>query len=339
MTSTERALVARAIDHRRPLLQSGTTSAVRLLNGFLEGLPSLALDLYGHTLVIHDHTPGGNETLARSALDVVCEVMPDVRAAVWKVRQMPPSEEAKNGRLILGTPKDVTRRIREWGVDYAVDLMLNHDASFYLDTRAVREWAKTSLRGKRVLNTFAYTGSLGVAAQAGGAKVVQTDLNRRFLNVAKDSCSLNGLPIERRDFITGDFFAVTSRLKREATLFDAVFLDPPFFSATRGGRVDTAREMTRLVNKVRPLVADGGELVVVNNALYLSGEEFLAALRALESDGYVALERLVPVPSDTAGYDTTRVGAPPVCPRPFNHSTKIAVLRVRRRDGSSAPRG
>lgn len=38
-----------------------------------------------------------------------------------------------------------------------------------------------------MLNTFAYTGSLGVAACAGGTRrVVQVDLNRRFLDLARD---------------------------------------------------------------------------------------------------------------------------------------------------------
>ncbi|MCK7505726.1 MAG: class I SAM-dependent methyltransferase [Desulfobacterales bacterium] len=37
------------------------------------------------------------------------------------------------------------------------------------------------MRGRSVLNTFAYTGSLGVAAMAGGAvRVTQTDRNRQF---------------------------------------------------------------------------------------------------------------------------------------------------------------
>ena len=89
--------------------------------------------------------------------------------------------------------KAVDRKIRENDTWYAIDPMINRDASLYLDTRNVRLWARQNLRDKSVLNTFAYTGSLGVAALAGGAsRVVQLDLNRQFLNVAKDSYTLNG---------------------------------------------------------------------------------------------------------------------------------------------------
>lgn len=97
-------------------------------------------------------------------------------------------------------------RIVEHGVRYSVNLTMNQDASLYLDTRKLRKWALEHLDGKTVLNTFAYTGSLGVAARAGGAaRVLQVDRSRDFLNVAKDSYTLNGFPIEKRDFLAEDF--------------------------------------------------------------------------------------------------------------------------------------
>lgn len=74
-------------------------------------------------------------------------------------------------------------RIREWGVEYAIDLQLNRDSGFYLDNALLRKWLIDHCEGKRVLNTFSYTGSLGMAALAGGAiRIVQTDLNEKFLN-------------------------------------------------------------------------------------------------------------------------------------------------------------
>jgi 23S rRNA (cytosine1962-C5)-methyltransferase len=222
--------------------------------------------------------------------------------------------------------------VREDGVWYRAELMLNQDASLYLDTRNLRRWARQRLAGKTVLNTFAYTGSLGVAAAAGGAsRVVQTDRSRAFLNIAKDSCALNGLPVNKSDFISDDFFSVTSRLRRSGAQFDCVFVDPPFFSATTGGRVDLVGESQRVLNKVRPLVASGGWLAAVNNALFISGAGYLSLLEALCADGYLSIEELLTVPPDCTGFPETIVRSPPVDPAPFNHSTKIAILRVQRK--------
>jgi 23S rRNA (cytosine1962-C5)-methyltransferase len=193
-----------------------------------------------------------------------------------------------------------------------------------------------NLGGLRVLNTFAYTGSLGVAAQAAGAaRVVHLDLNRAFLNVAKTSYTLNGFPIHKSDFQTGDFWPQVSRMIRAGAQFDCVLLDPPFFAATNKGVVDMEKNYARLINKVRPLIADGGLLVAVNNALFVSGAEYLRTLQTLCADGYLTIEELIPVAEDFTGYDTTRVAprliADVTDPAPFNHSTKIAVLRVRRK--------
>lgn len=119
---------------------------------------------------------------------------------------------------------------------------MNQDASFYLDTRNVRRWALDNLAGKTVLNTFAYTGSLGVAAQAAGAqaaqasRVVQTDLNKRFLNVAKTSYTLNGFPVDKKLFQAGDFWRQMSQFKRAGEQFDCVFWTRPFSRKRLRGR-------------------------------------------------------------------------------------------------------
>ena len=108
-------------------------------------------------------------------------------------------------------------------------------------------------------------------------------------------------------------------------------VDPPFFSVTPKGVVDLEKSFTRLINKARPLVRDGGRLIVINNALFTSGAEVMHDIEALAADGYLAVEALIPVPEDFTGYAGTRVAGPPVDPAPFNHPTKITILRVRKK--------
>lgn len=333
--STLATLLPPAIAARAPLLDEKHQSAARLFNGFVEGLPALALDLYGTTLVIHDHSEakGGDEALAQAALELTQRALPFIDSALWKVRSSD-NTDARNGAMLLGTEKQLCRRVLEDGVSYALALRLNRDASLYLDTRNLRAWAKATLGGKRVLNTFAYTASLGVAAKAGGAsEVLNTDLNNAFLTVGRDSWAMNKWPVKRPEFRPGDFFDVVGQLKREGRLFDCVFVDPPLFSVTEQGRVDLVADMERLLNKVRPLIAHEGFLVAVNNAVFVPGADFQAVLDRLCGDGFVSLEQRVDAPLDFVGTDATRRGQPPANPAPFNHSTKMAVLRVRRKDG------
>jgi len=325
-------LLERALAAREPRFGQRHETALRLFSGFYEGEPALAIDLYAATAVIHLYAepPAAGQPLVDAATALLRQRLPWLQAILLKTRNSPLSEE-KNGVLLYGSHTD--RKIRENGVWYAVDLQLNRDAGFYLDTTNLRVWLKDRMAGKTVFNTFAYTGSLGVAAMAGGAaRVVHCDLNRNFLNQAKTSYTLNGFPIDRKDFLAGDVWRVAARYRHEPQSFDCVILDPPFFAEGPGGTVDQVRHSAQLINKVRPLVRDGGYLIAVNNALFVSGQDYDRTLTELAADGYLELVERIPVPADVTGYPETVTGAPITDPAPFNHSTKIAVLKIKRKN-------
>lgn len=324
-------LLDSALQARAGLLDAEYLSALRLFNGFYEGQPDLVADLYGHTLVLFGYgdEPRAAQALLDEAQAHLLQRLPGVVCALRKLRSAPEAW-LRAGQVSFGARPDT--RVREEGVWYALNLTMNQDASFYLDTRGLRSWLKRSAAGWTVLNAFAYTGSLGVAALAGGArKVIQLDRNRKYLSLAHQSCALNHLDFGKMGLHAADFFSAVSYYKRSGELFDCVLCDPPFFSSTEKGRVDLAQESARVINKLRPLVRDGGRLVAVNNALFLSGAEYMAKLEALCADGYLAVEEIIPVPADVTGFPETIQTRPPTDPAPFNHPTKIAVLRVKRK--------
>jgi 23S rRNA (cytosine1962-C5)-methyltransferase len=324
-------LLESALTFRTSLFDERHEAAFRLFNGFTEGNPLLVVDLFAKTLVLHNYAdaPEGGQTFVQAAQQFLRARLPWVQAAVVKTRNSPDLQE-RRGRVVYGNAPD--RKIRESGTWYAVDPLLNRDASFYLDTRNVRSWAKQNLKHKSVLNTFAYTGSLGVAAKAARAyRVVHLDLSRNFLNVAKTSYTLNGFPINKQDFLAGDFWPQINRLKAAEESFDCVFLDPNIYSATQKGTVDLTQSYSRLVNKVRPLINDNGHLVAINNALFYSGRAYLDEIEALCADGYLTIEELIDVPLDFIGNQTVPRIATIADPAPFNHSTKIVVCKVRRK--------
>jgi 23S rRNA (cytosine1962-C5)-methyltransferase len=321
-----------ALAARSHLLTGPHDTALCLFNGFTEGWPDLTIELYGQTAVLLNRAdpPEALHPLAPDVSAWLRDELPFLRCILLKDRRVR-DPNSRSGRLLFGDKPD--DHILENGVTYALDLSLNQDTSFYLDTRNLRRWLKENMIGKRVLNTFAYTGSLGVAALAGGAaRVVQTDRARRFLGLAKASTTANGLRVQERDFAGGDFFNVAARFRHAETLFDCVILDPPFFSETKHGRVDLLGEYHRLVNKIRPLIAHDGWLVAINNALFLSGRDHLASLESLGDDGYMHIETLIPVPEDCTGYGGVEKQPYPADPVPFNHPTKIVILRVQRKD-------
>ncbi|MGZ6346731.1 MAG: class I SAM-dependent methyltransferase [Anaerolineales bacterium] len=324
-------ILDQAIRAREAQFDERHQSGLRLFNGFLEGCPDLVVDLYSATAVLYNYAERAEQglPLIRAAENFLRKRLPWLKAGVVKTRNSNSNEE-KRGKLLFGEEPD--RKVEEQGTWYALDLVMNQDASLYLDTRNLRGWVRQQMSGKSMLNTFAYTGSLGVAACAGGAtRVVQLDLSREFLNLSKTSYTLNGFPIHKADFIAGDFWNLVNQFKRKGERFDCVVMDPPFFSTTSKGALDMNTDSARLINKVRPLVNDGGLLISVNNALFVSGKEYMESLEALCADGYLKIAELIPVAEDFTGFAETRKGKPITDPSPFNHSTKIAVLEVRRK--------
>jgi len=323
--SLDQALEARSkIQDFRNLEDFGS---LRLFNGFYEGYPDLVVDLYGDTLVLFNY--GDKMDVPETAQALLLDKLPRIECVIHKTRS---ARDPAQRRGVLAFGENPTQKIREHGIWYALDLLMQQDASFYLDTRKLRRWLLDNAEGWRVLNTFAYTGSLGVAALAGGAEyVLQTDLKRKFLELARQSGMLNRLDIGKMKLRANDFFSMVAELKYKGELFDCVILDPPFFSSTKKGSVDLVKESTRLINKVRPLVADGGYIIAINNALFLSGKEYYSALEKLCSDGFLDIETLVPIPKDITGFPETAVNPPPTDPTPFNHPTKIAILKVRKK--------
>ena len=325
-------IINKALEARQPYLEDiQHQTPLRLFNGFREGYPDLVIELYARSVVVQLFETQNEQEhhLGDSLIKLLTSKYQWIQAIVLKERKSPDINK-KKGSVIFGSYID--NKVIEDNVWYTVDLQINQDTSFYIDNRNVRKWIKDKLSNKTVLNTFAYTGSLGVAAIAGKAThVVQTDRNKRFLNIAKHSYALNRFPIHTEDFLVGDFFQQIGWLKRMGALFDCVILDPPLFSIDQKGTVNISTHYYRLLNKVRPLVKDGGIIIAINNGLFVRGIEFIHTLEELSSDGYLYIDEIIPVPEDCIGYAHTIV-LPPICdPSPFNHSTKIAVLRIKRK--------
>jgi 23S rRNA (cytosine1962-C5)-methyltransferase len=327
-TQTLFQLLDQAIASRARRFDPAHEEAFRLFNGFYEGEPNLVVDIYARTLLIHNYAddPAQNHEQILEAARYLQTALNWLHTGFLKTRNAKTPEE-KRGVLIFGETPDA--KIKEHGVWYSLDLTMNRDAGFYLDTYNLRKWLIENLKNKTVLNTFAYTGSLGVAALKGGAsRVVQIDLNRNFLNLAKQSYTLNGFPIQKGDFIPRDFFEQIGNLKRDGKTFDCAIIDPPFFSTTTKGKIDQVNESARVINKVRPLINNGGILIAINNALFVSGKAYMQTLEELCKDGYLKIRELIPVPDDFIG---NMVNKPITDPAPFNHSTKIAILDVRKK--------
>jgi len=310
------------------------TQAFRLFNVFYEGIPGWIVDRFAQTLLIKNFArqPQTLEGLIQPTIDFYKKNIPEINAVVLKTRHAK-QENQRVGQILEGQPD---QEIIENGIRYSLNLQLNQDDSFYLDTRHLRHWLSQNMSDKTLLNTFAYTGALGIAALAGGAtSVIQTDLNTKYLQVAHDSTQRQN-NAGKHQILAGDFFKQMARFKSQNLLFDAVIIDPPLYSKTQAGEVSLLKNWEKLVNKVRPLVAHYGWLILINNALYLTGKTLYAQIQKMCASGYMEIEEIIDIPQDITAYPHTIKTPVQIDPKPYNHPTKITITRVKRKDGRRA---
>lgn len=156
----------------------------------------------------------------------------------------------------------------------------------FLDHAPLREWLCANSQGERVLNAFAYTGSLSCAAGVGGAeKVVTLDLSRPSIQWAKENWKLNSLAETAADWWVEDVFSALPKIARKIKeskeqFFDSVILDPPSFSRGKKGNFSTARDLPRLHEIAFRLIRPGGRLITSINSANISKARFLSEIQS-----------------------------------------------------------
>ncbi|MEN9723033.1 MAG: bifunctional rRNA ((2069)-N(7))-methyltransferase RlmK/23S rRNA, partial [Pseudomonadota bacterium] len=201
-------------------------------------LAAWAVDGYGAYLWVTEwegpHAPLSLEELSQITRDFY-EPLGFVGAIVLtRPRQGVPDQP----RVLWGqTPPKAFGVYERWGevaLEYEIRLLESRHPGLFLDHEPLRRWLACSgqMQGRSVLNTFAYTGSLSVAAWRGGARSVTTvDLSRPTLDWAKRNAEINGgmacggltessaTPESQSRFFVGDFFEQIPRLARRGERF------------------------------------------------------------------------------------------------------------------------
>jgi 23S rRNA (cytosine1962-C5)-methyltransferase len=220
----------RALALRAGLFDPAVTNARRLVNAEGDGLPGLVADLYDDVLVLQIATLG-MEKLKPLVMDVLSAAVKP-RTILEKSDLPSRREEGLEDHEAVLAGEPVGRvRILEAGVPYWVVLDRGQKTGFYLDQRESRKLVREIAAGRRVLNTFAYTGSFSVSALLGGAvRADSVDTSAAAMALAQENFELNGLPSGAGTFFTADVFEF---LREPALDHDLIILDPPAFAKKR----------------------------------------------------------------------------------------------------------
>jgi len=263
--------IRRAFELRREILK--VTNACRIVYSEADGLPGLIADLYNEILVIQINT-AGMEKRREMIIDAFRQVL-DLKGIYEK------SDSRSREKEGLGTEEqplsgDVPGRviIQENGISFLVEIKGSQKTGFYLDQRRNRFLTAARIEGDmRVLDIFSNTGAFGVYAARKGARVKAVDVSQPALDIASENAAINCVQIET---IRSDAFDFLDDLVNKSFRADAIILDPPPFSKSRGALQGAISGLRHLVLQSLRVLNKGGFLALFSCSHHISVNDLLA---------------------------------------------------------------
>ncbi|MDC1527649.1 class I SAM-dependent methyltransferase [Gammaproteobacteria bacterium] len=180
--------------------------------------------------------------------------------------------------------------VKAQGLRFEVHPGRRQNAGLFLDTGPLREWLKANSDGCNVLNLFAYTCALSVAALAGGGKsVTNVDMSKPSIEWGLQNHMLNGqgpMPIRS---IPHNLFKSWARIKQFGP-YDLVIIDPP---TNQRGSFNAERNYKSVVKRMPELCNPGAIIIAALNSPFL-GEDFLHDCMAENLPGSEFVEWIPP---------------------------------------------
>ncbi|MBO5890915.1 MAG: class I SAM-dependent rRNA methyltransferase [Alistipes sp.] len=247
---------AKGVREALGLVNNSDTTCYRLVHGEGDLLPGLVIDIYERTAVVQCHSVGMYRSREAIAEALRAAYGNELEAIYDKSAQTLPFKAdlgAVDGYL-WGSNAQNDNIVLENGLKFKVNWVEGQKTGFFIDQRVNRDLVRQYSKGRKVLNTFCYTGGFSVAALAGGAKkVVSIDLSERAVKLADENVKLNFGDEAPHEAIACN---AVEYLKDIDSDYDLIILDPPAFAKHHkvlGNALQGYKKINaRALEKIRP---------------------------------------------------------------------------------------
>ncbi|MEE1167722.1 MAG: class I SAM-dependent rRNA methyltransferase [Alistipes sp.] len=270
----ERIAKAKELREAMGLINNSSTTCYRLVHGEGDLLPGLVVDIYGRTAVVQCHSVG--MYLSRQHIaEAIRKAYGEAIEAIYDKSSQTLPFKADLGAIdgyLWGRTSEPNAVVLENGLKFKVNWEEGQKTGFFIDQRVNRDLVRQYSRGRKVLNTFCYTGGFSVAALAGGAReVVSIDLSERAVKLADENVRLNFGDEAAHEAIACN---AVEYLKDIDDSYDLIILDPPAFAKHHkvlGNALQGYKKINaRALQKIRP----GGILFTFSCSQAVSRELF-----------------------------------------------------------------
>ncbi|MBY0149265.1 class I SAM-dependent rRNA methyltransferase [Neobacillus niacini] len=263
-----------ALDRREHFFQSTETTAFRVFNGEGDGIGGLTIDYFDGYYVITWYSVGIYQF--RDFIIDSLKNLVEYKGIYQKKRFDESGKYIEEDDFVAGERGEFPIIVKENGVNIAIYLNDSAMVGVFLDQIDVRKKLRDVYsKGKRVLNTFSYTGVFSVFAALGGAtKTTSVDLANRSKSKTIEQFNVNGISEETQDIIVEDVFKYFKYAVKKGLLFDVVILDPPSFARSKKFVFSAEKDYKNLLKEAISITEDNGIIIASTNASSFGMDKF-----------------------------------------------------------------
>ncbi|WP_082232277.1 class I SAM-dependent rRNA methyltransferase [Halobacillus massiliensis] len=263
-----------AVNFRKKLYNDPETTAFRVFNGEGDGIGGLTIDYFDGYYLINWYSEG--IFAFRSFVLQSLENLVEYKAIYEKKRFGKQGQYIDDDEFVTGERGDFPIIVKENGVNFAIYLNEGAMVGVFLDQREVRKRIRDHYsKGKKVLNTFSYTGAFSLFSALGSAShTTSVDLANRSYAKTIENFSLNGIDYEAHDIIVEDVFKYYKYANRKNLSFDLVILDPPSFARSKKTTFRAEKDYTALLQQTISITESMGTIVASTNCSKFNMNKF-----------------------------------------------------------------
>lgn len=235
-------------------------------------LPGLVVDIYGSTCVMQ------NLTLAMDARKMMlAEILKELfNAEVVVERNDVHSRQFEGLPLQKGAVIGVlggAARVKLGNMIADVEVMTGQKTGVYLDQIQSQIDVASFVKGRRVLDCFAYQGGFAIhAALAGASDVWAVDISEDAIATCRKNAALNDCTKIR--WKAANVFDELNTRQRGGEKFDMIVLDPPSFTKSRDKVEEALRGYKEINLRAFKMLEPGGMLATFSCSHHIDPEMF-----------------------------------------------------------------
>ena len=226
-----RKKIKKAYDQRLKTIEiSSSNNVYRLVHAEGDQMPGFICDIYDKAAVFQFHSIGmwkHKEVFTK----IILELLP-LNVVYDKSEKTIPKgyiKEFKIQNSYLFQQKEITSsKVSENGNEFLIDWENGQKTGFFIDQRENRQYLGELANGKKILNTFCYSGGFSIYALNNGASEVHSlDSSQKAIDLLEDNLNFISDFKDNHTSIIDDAKEYMKNLEEE---YDIIILDPPAFA-------------------------------------------------------------------------------------------------------------